>query len=967
MTIKNKKTKSKTSEVASTSASSSVQKSSTSTTVQHSSNTLQKVSSGKKVRYIEVKVEDEDPLMITDISDHTSLSGSTISEAYNSHPHYIIAEAPSISDLSQTRLNEHHVSDMVQSTTGEFVSSSQLQSSSSHQESSTSETFQSSSTSVQRSASSHSQFDRTIDSTGGTSGQKLNTGFIDNSSRDNSGVNTKFLSKSQSANSTNSFLDMERQELISQSSQAQTSATTSSSTHQSSQKHQQSAYQQQQHHKNNPTGGKITGQNYHSNPRNVQTVRSDSSNFYGGEGNLDSNVNSKQYSSTSHTSEAKSSSVTKSSSSSYVVEIVDGKERIIDSSSREWGDAKESATSEAHANISGTDIKPQSMHSVQNYDMKSKYDTGKPGQKPSSEMTIKEGSKLVKDGNQITTHSSVISEKDNLQHHQISSTQEHLTSTDKQYNTTTSDTSKRVHDQHRNVSTSDTSKDVLDHQRNTSTFDTSKQNINQYHDVTSTNITDQHKSTIYDTSERVKKSSNVVEESSNKTSDTINERRKNLNQTDSSNFYGYDTTIQNELEKVGNILNVGNIDNLNFSTKIMKSNTSSAQEASTSSYRVEIVDGVERIVDSSHREWGDSKDHSTYERSHDISGTGIKPEHEYRRHVLDKESHYDTGKKGVPTSSTQITEESLLVKDGKEIASTSNTYIGDFTKKKAITEHTDSEDILNKRIQDVTDKSNITDTTTHRTTSDNQSSNMDIRETTEFVNTEKHNLSKETSSTNKKDTLTTYEQSTGTWNGKFIYETDDDRPKRPKQMSPFGRPEQPRHHLKRQDTEENIILSSRDIKDFTSITDLRKIIESSQHTKDVTVSDKSIVIKRNIDDRVLKDILETVKKYPFKRIEKVTFGTKINEDVKDLYEGIDTEQTTVINTSNAEVIKKSFNVEKTRSQVEVVRYVKENGITTRIVTYEDAKEDDKVKTNVYVDNTSSLDVKNLVSIHAQNK
>ncbi|KAI8420193.1 hypothetical protein MSG28_008745 [Choristoneura fumiferana] len=968
MTIKNKKTKSKTSEVASTSASSSVQKSSTSTTVQQSSNTLQKVSSGKKVRYIEVKVEDEDPLMITDISDHTSLSGSTISEAYNSHPHYIIAEAPSISDLSQTRLNEHHVSDMVQSTTGEFVSSSQLQSSSSHQEShnTTSETFQSSSTSVQRSASSHSQFDKTMDSTGGTGGQKLNTGFIDNSSRDNSGVNTKFLSKSQSANSTNSFLDMERQELISQSSKAQTSATTeatsTSSTHQSSQQHQQSAYQQHQHHKNNPTGGKITGQNYHSNPRKVQTVTSDSSNFYGGEGTLDRNVNSKQYSSTSHTSEAKSSSVTKSSSSSYVVEIVDGKERIIDNSSREWGDAKEQATSEAYASISGIDIKPQSVHSVQNYDMKSKYDTGKPGQKPSSEMTIKEGSKLVKDGNQITTHSSVISEKDNVKQHQISTTQEQLTSSDKQYNKTTSDTSKRVLDQHHNVSTSNTSKNILDQQHNTSTFDTSTQSINQHHDVTSTHVTDQHKSTIYDTSENVKKSSNIVE-STNKTSDSINERRKNQNQTDSSNFYGYDTTIQNELEKVGNILNVGNIDNLNFSTKIMKSNTSSAQEASTSSYRVEIIDGVERIVDSSHREWGDSKDHSTYERSHNISGTGIKPEHEYRRHVLDKESHYDTGKKGVPTSSSQITEESLLVKDGKEIASTSNTYIGDFTKKKAITEHTDSEDILNKRIQDVTDKSNITDTTTHRTTtSDNQSSNVDIRETTEFVNTEKHNLSQETSSTSKKDTLTTYEQSTGTWNGKFTYETDDDRPKRPKQMSPFGRPEQPRHHLKRQDTEENIILSSRDIKDFTSITDLRKIIESSQHTKDVTVSDKSIVIKRNIDDRVLKDILETVKKYPFKRIEKVTFGTKINEDVKDLYEGIDTEHTTVINTSNAEVINKSFNVEKTRSQVEVVRYVKENGITTRIVTYEDAKEDDKVKTNVYVDNTSSLDVKNLSDV-----
>lgn len=943
MTIKNKKTKqSKASEVtsSSTSASTSVQKSSTSTST---SNTLQKVSSGKKVRYIEVKVEEDDPLMITDITDNASVSGSTISEHYNSHPHYIITEAPSINDLSQTRALEHNVSDMAQSTSGEYVSSSVLQeSSSSHQQNSKSETFQTSSTSVQRSGSSHSQtFDRTTDSS--VANQTMNTAFIDSSAGNVSGSNTNFVSRSQGANATNSFLQSERQDIVNkQFTQDSTSSKTTKGTD----------------NKHTNQREKVTFQNSPQPSKRGQTVKSDSSNFFGGEGTLDQNVKSKQYSSTSQTSESKSNVVTKSSSSSYVVEIVDGKERIIDSSKREWGDAKEHASKEAYSSISGTGIEPQSAHSVQNYDMKSKYDTGKDGSKPTSEMMIKEDSKFVKDGNQVTSHTHMISEKDNAIQQQYSSTQEQLTSKDH-----------HLHQSNINNQNQLTSRDQQ-HHSNISNQDRSTTS-NKYHQSNVQSSTSENISKDYQQSTITSSNLNNVQTDKNtvqKTDNTVQDRRRNVNKTDSSNFYGYDATIQNELKKVGDILQVGDTKNLNFSTKILKSNTNSAQQASTSSYVIEIVDGKERIVDTSHREWGDSKEHSTSEKSHNISGTGIKPEHEYTRHVLDKESHYDTGKDGVPTSSTQFSEESLLMRNGQEIASTTNKYVGDFTKKKAITDHvthiSDRDDVHNQRIQNTTDD-NIHSTTYQSTTSDNKFSTIDsknVTETTDFLTTEKQNLSKEkiSSTSHTKDNLTTYERSTGTWNGKFVYEKDDDRPKKPKEMSPFGRPEQPRHHLKRQDTEENIILSSRDIKDFTSMTDLRKIIESSQSKKDVTVSNNSIVIKRNIDDRVLKDIIETVKKYPFKRIEKVSFGTRINEDVKDLYEGIDTEETTVVNTSSADFIKKSFEVEKTRSQVEVTRYITENGVTRKITTYEDAKEDDKVKTNVFVDK-SAMDVTNLVS------
>lgn len=939
MTIKNKKTKQ--SEVTSaSSASTSAQKSSTSKSksVQQSSNTLQKVSSaGKQVRYIEVKVEEDDPLMITDVSDHTSISGSTVSEHYNSHPHYIITEAPSMNDLSQTRALEHNVSDMTQSTTGEFVSNSIVQesSSTSHQQSSKSETFQSSSTSVQRSGSNHSthnqSVDRSVDSS--IANQTLNTAFIDSSIGNITDSNT-ISSRSKVANASNSFLQTERQNLVNQSYQSTKDVANKHTTDQ----------------KNINYRENIPYQNTPDSSKRGQIISSDPSNFYGGEGSLDKTRKNKEFISTSHTSENKSSNITKSSSSSYVVEIVDGKERIIDNAKREWGDAQENASTESYASISGTDIKPQSAYSAHNYDMKSNYDTGKDGQKPKSEMTVKEESKYIKDGKHVTSYASITSEKDNSKHQQLITTQGHLKDNTHFQKNTSTNVYTDPSDVHSIHGTSETNKQyVQTDQRNVYTDHTDKQTSST---SMSTNKTDRYN----------------TEDMTIMKKDRVHDNRQNMHKTDSSNFYGYDTTIQNELRKVGDILQVKNTDNINYSTKILKSNTSSAQQASNSSYVVEVVDGKERIVDTSHREWGDSKDYSTHEKSHNIYGPGIKPQHEYTRHVLDKESHYDTGKDGVPSSSNYIAEESALYKDGKEIASTRNVYGGDFTKKKAITEHVqDTDNVHIKQTGDTTDQNTTTSTDYNKSTSTDIQSHVknttDVTKTTDFITTEQQNLIKETKSdTQTKDTRTTYERSTGTWNGKFVYEKDDDRPRKPKEMSPFGRPEQtpPKHHLKRQDTEENIILSSRDIKDFTSITDLRKIIETSQFKKDVTVSDKNIVIKRNIDDRILKEIIDTVKKYPFKRIEKVSFGTKIKEDVKELYEGIDTEETTVLTSSTGDATKKAFDIEKNRSQIEVTRYITENGVTRKITTYEDAKVDDKIKTDVFVDK-SKLDFRNLVS------
>lgn len=544
MTIKNKKTKQSSEVTSSSSASTSVQKTSKSTSVQQSSNTLQKVSSGKKVRYIDVKVEEDDPLMITDVSDHTSIAGSTVSEHYNSHPHYIITEAPSMSDLSQMRSQELQVSDMTQSTTGEFVSSSVQESSTSQQTSSKSESFQATSSSVQRSGSSHStqsqSFDKSVDSS--TSNQTLNTAFIDSSARNVTDSRNTFSTRSQTANASNNFLQTERQNLVRQTAEGVRSVS------QSNVDEQQGLGRENVTYRNSPDPS-----------QRIQTVRSDSSNFYGGEGSLDRNVKSKEYTSTSKTSESKSSNVTKSSSSSYVVEIVDGKERIIDSSKREWGDAQEHATNESYASVSGTDIKPQSAYSVKNYDMKSKYDTGKEGQKPTSELTVKEDSKYIKDGKHITTHASIVSEKDNLRHQQSTSTQDQLTSSDDP--------------RHPKLTTSSnvyTNSDNIYDQKNTNInqqtlYSDQNMTTNQREDYT-TNTTNYNTKNVYTDQRNVysdKSHTDTVEDVRN-SKQIVTDRKRNVNQTDSSNFYGYDTTIQNELRKVGDILQVKDTDNINF-------------------------------------------------------------------------------------------------------------------------------------------------------------------------------------------------------------------------------------------------------------------------------------------------------------------------------------------------------------------------------------------------------------------
>lgn len=85
----------------------------------------------------------------------------------------------------------------------------------------------------------------------------------------------------------------------------------------------------------------------------------------------------------SHASSS-SSSVQKSSSSSYVIEIgADGKERVVDSQSREWGSSAAQSQAETFRAKSGTGIETEVSYAAKEDQAKTKFDSGDgKGQKP---------------------------------------------------------------------------------------------------------------------------------------------------------------------------------------------------------------------------------------------------------------------------------------------------------------------------------------------------------------------------------------------------------------------------------------------------------------------------------------------------------------------------------------------------------------------------------------------------------
>lgn len=90
-----------------------------------------------------------------------------------------------------------------------------------------------------------------------------------------------------------------------------------------------------------------------------------------------------------------SSNVQKSSSTSYAVEIVDGKERIVDSKSREWGSSESKSQAEKFKAISGTGIETEVHYAAKQDEERKKFDTGDGKSKPMFEHSAIGSEKVI--------------------------------------------------------------------------------------------------------------------------------------------------------------------------------------------------------------------------------------------------------------------------------------------------------------------------------------------------------------------------------------------------------------------------------------------------------------------------------------------------------------------------------------------------------------------------------------------
>lgn len=89
------------------------------------------------------------------------------------------------------------------------------------------------------------------------------------------------------------------------------------------------------------------------------------------------------------------SSTQKSSSSSYAVEIIDGKEVVRDAQSREWGSSDTQSRAEEFKSVSGTGIKSETQYAAKSDKDSIKYDTGKAGAQPLFDRVLETEERLV--------------------------------------------------------------------------------------------------------------------------------------------------------------------------------------------------------------------------------------------------------------------------------------------------------------------------------------------------------------------------------------------------------------------------------------------------------------------------------------------------------------------------------------------------------------------------------------------
>lgn len=126
---------------------------------------------------------------------------------------------------------------------------------------------------------------------------------------------------------------------------------------------------------------------------------------------------------TSSSHHASSSSMQKGSSSSYTYEIVDGKERLVDSSNREWGSSQNQQSDQSFSAKFGTGVTPEVKYSENISDKAVAFDSGKPGESPMYEKKALASSRKLE---QIGDSKPIEHSKDEFEHSKYDKTKKKI-------------------------------------------------------------------------------------------------------------------------------------------------------------------------------------------------------------------------------------------------------------------------------------------------------------------------------------------------------------------------------------------------------------------------------------------------------------------------------------------------------------------------------------------------------------
>lgn len=425
-------------------------------------------------------------------------------------------------------------------------------------------------------------------------------------------------------------------------------------------------------------------------------------------------------------STASSSSVQKSSSSSYVIEIVDGKERIIDSKTREWG-ASDSKNSEEHFHLkAGTGIEPTISYTQKLGQDQEIYDSGVNGKKPIYEKSsIESGKSISQKGGAAPVEYSTEKSEGTIYDNKTKKFLTSSTSAENQKILDQQNFEKIIDSIHLQQHIDDGNRNDIIHsiqaidQSNRQGQNNISSNVSQSQNTQQHSTTEQHissSSTSHSTSQKQQQQSSSSKsflDSHKLTADVVdltkldnkrissssqdfltserqdiresqNVKKGDVTTTSSSNFNNDDNQyrlvggklvkkVSDKKTPAGQSTNITDLaENVEHVTSSVESHSTSSQsttqKSSSTSYVYEIVNGVKRLVDSHTHESGASDTKTSDEHFRAKSGTGIEPEMEYNRKLGQNQEIYDSGDKSRPPiyEKSELSSEKFVTQKGDQ-------------------------------------------------------------------------------------------------------------------------------------------------------------------------------------------------------------------------------------------------------------------------------------------------------------